>query len=313
MKYVSFKQILSIMEIVRKILDPAEVNLIIYHGDCSDGFAAALSGYLKYQNKIEYYFGAFSTTRDDPKLLTYIQQKQQPINLLIVDFSYSREFLIQLKSLVNKILVLDHHISAQKELSDLSWCYFDQNRSGCTISWEYFMYNTNYPNLYKCIEDRDLWRWQIKDNKEFTSAFYNLIPFDFEEYKKFIDNPELIPLYIMKGEVILEYIKSENIKRSKFVYKFTNNSGKRIGIVNITSNASEFGDHITTTTDIDFAILWSYNHVNNTVKIGVRSAKGSDNDCSILSRKFNGGGHFNAAGFVWDKNISEFIEVLRSM
>ncbi len=299
------------MDIIKQILNSNDVNMIVYHGGCSDGFAAALCGYLVKGDQIDYYEGKFTNNREDDHLIDYLKGKRE-VNLVILDFSYSKSFMLKLKEICQKVILLDHHITAQNELKEFEWCYFDQDRSGCTIGWEYFMGNTEYPELLKLIEDRDLWRWTYPNNKEFTSAFYNLVPFDFNEYGSFIDNSEKINQYIDKGKTILEYIESENRKHAKSVYR-VKTATKTIGFLNLINNISEFGNYITNNDDIDFAVLWFYDHSTQTIKGSLRSAKGSSNDCSQLAKALGGGGHFNAAGFVWKGDIESLINKVREL
>ena len=299
------------MEAIKQILNPNDVNMIVYHGDCCDGFGAAMCGYLVKGNSIEYYYGKFTSNREDDKLLERINEKGA-VNLVIMDFSYSKAFMLKLKEVCNKVILLDHHITAQNDLKGLDWCYFDQVRSGCTIGWEYFMNNTDYPELLQCIEDYDLWRWKYPKSKLFTAAFYSLIPYDFETYKTFIDNPTKIDEYVAMGQTITEYIQAENVKRAKTVHR-VQTATKTLGFINLSTNISEFGNYITDNGNIDFAIIWSYEHSTRKIRGSLRSLKGSNNDCSQLAKALGGGGHFNAAGFVWDSDIESLIEKVKGL
>ena len=299
------------MELIKAILNPNDVNMIVYHSDCCDGYAAALCGYLVKGNDIEYYPGKFTSNREDEKLIERIRTKGD-VNLVIMDFSYSKEFMLRLKEVCKKVIVLDHHITAEKDLGDLEWCYFDQERSGCTIGWEYFIGNTNYPELLKYIEDRDLWRWTYPKSKLFTAAFYSLIPYDFEIYRTLIDYPQKIDEYVAMGQAITEYIRCENMRRATTIYR-VKTEANIVGFINLSTNISEFGDYITHHSDIDFAVMWFYDHETATIKGSLRSAKGSKNDCSQLAKALGGGGHFNAAGFVWDGDIESLINKVKEL
>lgn len=304
------------MDALRTKLSPEDVNFIVYHSECSDGFGAALCGYLT-SKTITFYPGYFTPNRDDQKLMEQLEkhksESKEPINLLILDFSYSRDFMIKLSKFVDKLLLLDHHESAEKDIGDLDFCYFESNRSGCTLAWEYFMGNTDYPELLIRIEDRDLWRWQVPQNKEFTSAFYNLVPFDFGAYKSFIDNPDLIRDCISQGSALLKYISIQVEKKASTCETVMTKSGKTIGILNLTENGSECGEFLTVNKGYDFCIVWNYNHKNNTIKGGIRSAQGTQNDCSKLGKMLGGGGHFNASGFNTKLDIVELIKTLEGL
>lgn len=301
------------MEQIKSILAPEEVNFIVYHGQCCDGFGAALSGYLLKKDGIKFYEGRFSAKREDEDLIRAVTDLglTEKVNMVIVDFSYAKHFMDRLNQMCNSLILLDHHISAQNELRDLPYCYFDQNRSGCTIAWEYFIGNTMYPRLLQMIEDRDLWRWQVKDSRAFTTAFYSMVPYSFEKYKEFIDHPELVDDFIARGQLLMDYTKQQVIAANESTYYFVNKSGQKLAIINLTSNGSEYGEYVTVSGFADYALTWVYDHSKKRIKVGIRSAKGSNNDCSILAQRFNGGGHFNAAGFVFDGCIEELVNRLK--
>ena len=297
------------MDKIRKILPPPEVNFVVYHGNCSDGFASLLVAYNQNKN-IQQYKGIFKKEQQDTELLDIIEQKKsrgESVNMLIADFSYSREFMQKLNSVCNKMVILDHHITAQEALKNLDFCYFDQNKSGCTITWEYFNYDKELPLLLKMIEDRDLWKWRTLNSREFTTAFYSTIPFDLDRYNEFIEHPGLIDEYIKSGKILMKYIQAQNemlLKSTKFI---TTRSAFKIGIINLGGNGSDYGEFISTSY-ADFSIYWSYDHFASIIRVSIRSDKEKTNDCSKLAKMFNGGGHVNASGFVWDKSIGELIE-----
>jgi len=56
---------------------------------------------------------------------------------VIVDFSYARPILEAMASETKELLVLDHHITAERTLDGFSNAYFDQTKSGAVLSWEW--------------------------------------------------------------------------------------------------------------------------------------------------------------------------------
>ena len=100
-------------------------TVVIYHANCPDGFGSAWSFWKKYGNDIEYY----PANHGDPP------PGFDGKDLFIVDFSYPREILLSLKERANSVAVIDHHLSAQKDLGDLEFCHFDMNHSGAYLAW----------------------------------------------------------------------------------------------------------------------------------------------------------------------------------
>ncbi len=60
------------------MIEPASVNCVIYHADCTDGFGAAYSAWKQLGNRAEYHACKHGTTPPDVK----------GKNVVILDFSY---------------------------------------------------------------------------------------------------------------------------------------------------------------------------------------------------------------------------------
>ncbi len=128
----------------------------------------------------------------------------------MLDFSYSRADLVRMEEKCDtesdpsgprgKLVVLDHRISAQKELGDLPFCTFNMNKSGAVLAWEHFHgikvdketldkalrgpgsnrgWNAiadkieskrQMHELFRYIQDRDLWRWELPNSREISTA-----------------------------------------------------------------------------------------------------------------------------------------------
>lgn len=149
--------------------------LVIYHKHCVDGAGAALAAWLRFGEEAEYraaQYGDPAPTDDEVR----------GRDVFVLDFHYSREETMRLYYAVNdtwangRLVVLDHHISAQKELGDLSFCTFDMKRSGAVMSWEYFHYDPKtdntpwHPELFAYIQDRDLFTRALPNTKEISAA-----------------------------------------------------------------------------------------------------------------------------------------------
>lgn len=116
-------------------LQPSEVDCIIYHHPCSDGFGAAYCAWkffqLNYTKNVEF----LPMNIGDPPPCN-LEGK----NLLLLDYSYKKEVVLKLLKIVKKLLIIDHHKSAYEDLQDLpkEYKFFDMNRSGAMLAWEYF-------------------------------------------------------------------------------------------------------------------------------------------------------------------------------
>ena len=101
---------------------------------------------------------------------------------------------------VNKLLIIDHHKSAERELSDIpdNLKIFDMNHSGAMLTWFYFYPNVESPLLIKYIEDRDIWTKALPNTDDFHSWFCT-VPREFEEYNKYLDDDLLTSMIKTKG------------------------------------------------------------------------------------------------------------------
>lgn len=63
-----------------------------------------------------------------------------------------------------KVEVIDHHKTAMDDLSGLSdrvLTEFDMNRSGAVMAWQSLMGFSPTPELFRYVQDRDLWRKEL--------------------------------------------------------------------------------------------------------------------------------------------------------
>ncbi|MEQ9725231.1 DHHA1 domain-containing protein [Pseudomonas sp. WHRI 8822A] len=155
-------------------------TLCIYHANCADGFGAAwvVRKALGAEN-VDFVAGHYGQPAPDV----------EGRDVIIVDFSYKRDQLLQLAQSARSILIIDHHKSAAEELAHIpeaprDWnrwldshhplgAVFDMNRSGAGLAWDYFFQGLPRPRLINHIEDRDLWRFALPGTKAVTAALFS--------------------------------------------------------------------------------------------------------------------------------------------
>ncbi len=74
------------MERVRAIVKPTQINLVVYHGQCSDGTAAAACAYVVHGDSISYY-APTRFIRDGETDDTLLSMLNPESNVLIVDYT----------------------------------------------------------------------------------------------------------------------------------------------------------------------------------------------------------------------------------
>jgi oligoribonuclease NrnB/cAMP/cGMP phosphodiesterase (DHH superfamily) len=276
------------------MLEPSSVDCVIYHANCTDGFGSAFSAWKLLGNRAEYYACTHGSKPPNVK----------GKNVVILDFSFDNKTTKKLIKDANNLLVIDHHKSAMVELHDISNTIFDMNKSGATMSWEFFHPGKEPPKFIQYITDRDLWKWELPYSKEFSAAF-DMVPFEFEEFEKFEDD-SVFDDAVKRGSFILAYSKTV-VK--KVCEKATSKKYKDMDVLVVNSShwMSEIGAKLSP--DCDFALIWFYSHDEQKTKVSLRSFH-DHVDVSEIAKDFRGGGHRKAAGFTLpkDKHIDDIFD-----
>lgn len=270
------------------MFEPSSVDIVIYHANCTDGFGAAYAAWKLLGDRADYHAAKHGETPPDVK----------GKNVVVLDFSYDNATTKKLMKSAKNFLIIDHHKSAMVELHDVTCTRFDMNHSGAMLAWKFFHPGKEAPRMIKFIEDRDLWKWEIPYSKEFSAAF-DMVPYDFEEFDKYLDD-SAVDNAQERGAYILAYSKTVISKIAKQAVP-RKLGGKDILVVNSPHWMSEIGAALSP--KCDFAVIWFYDHETRQVKVSLR-AHHEDSDVSEIAKKYGGGGHRKAAGFVLPANIS---------
>ena len=142
-------------------------DVVLYHAECMDGFGAAWALWKRFP-EAEY----LPVKHGDPP-----PENLEHRHVLIVDFSYSREAIVQLADQTASLHILDHHVTAQSALKDLPYAYFDMSRSGAVLAWEW-AHTQPIPWLLQYVQDKDLWHWELPHSREISAALSSC-SFDF--------------------------------------------------------------------------------------------------------------------------------------
>jgi len=257
--------------------------LCIYHKDCADGFAAALAVKLWADESSlpsEFIPAHYGDTAPD------VTGK----DVLIVDFSYPRETLLEMNKKASSLKVIDHHKTAQESLKGLDFCLFDMDKSGAVLTWEYLLPNRSVPELFLYIQDRDLWKWEYPLSNA-ISAGLQLLEFDLDVWGKYIQNQALIEL-VDKGQVIVSYQEQCINKTIRSEIPMVPIAGHTVPCINTTHLISETGNELAK--GHPFCAMYFETAEHRIYSL--RSAKDGI-DVSEIAKLFGGGGHFHAAGF----------------
>lgn len=314
--------------------------ICIYHGNCTDGFAAAWAVWKRFPDA-EFYPGIYGNP--PPKV--------KGKHVIFADFLYKPEVLKIMSEEAESILILDHHKTArdalisqscprtpviitdwktfswdkhlqnvsQDKLKDSStaviYAFFDMDRSGSRIAWEFFHPNQPTPRLILHVEDIDLWRFNLDNTREinaclssYDDTFANL---DYlvrecqteDGRKKLVDEGKTLQRKHIKDMTRILALT----KRPMWI------GGYYIWVANLPDHMASDGCNIMAqipppNKDIKtpkFAA--SYYDKPNGRAFSLRSI--GEFDVSEIAKKYGGGGHKNSAGFImpigWEGDIKK--------
>ena len=249
-------------------------SLVLYHAECADGFGAAWALWRKFP---------------DAKFLPVKHGNPPPPGMndqrvVIVDFSYRRETLEAMAKETNALLILDHHITAEKALAGLPYAYFDLKKSGAVLAWEW-AHEIPVPWLLNYIQDKDLWTWTLPASREINAAIASH-PFDFQLWNSFKQKD-----LEREGQAILRY-EHELVNKLAAQAVQVEFSGATVPSVQSAILTSQIGERLSV--DAPFCIIW---HDRDGRRYFSMRSREEGADVGSIAASFGGGGHTHAAGF----------------
>lgn len=264
--------------------------ICIYHSNCADGFGAALIVRAALGGQVDFHPGKYG---EAPPEVT-------GRDVIIVDFSYKRDVMINIIESCDQLTVLDHHKSAEAELAGLSqlskkvFIEFDMNRSGAMMAWDFYFPDEPAPKLIKHIQDRDLWKFKLEGTRQIQAALFSY-PYDFDVWMKMLANDDAVEALYCDGVAIeRKYLKDldELLKHEPRTMVI---GGYTVPVANLPyTMASDAGNRLAL--NQPFAAIYSDTKDNRLFSL--RSCSGEHEvDVSEIAGQYGGGGHKNAAGF----------------
>lgn len=266
--------------------------IVLYHANCNDGSASALAAWLKLGDDGHRYI-AVTHGKAPPDAV-----KGQDV--LILDFCYPRDVLENMGA--KSIHILDHHISAQKDLStpfakekNISY-HFDMTRSGAALSWAYFFPDKPLPRLFQLVQDRDIWT-NAFEQSAWLSYGLEVFSRDFRDWQQLIDADDALEEAIDNGHAIYRFVQQEadKLMQSRVVMSI---AGHQVPVVNAPGFiASDLLHNILKLEpSVPFAAAYCDIIDQGVRYYSLRSEDGRE-DVSVIAKSFGGGGHRNASGF----------------
>ena len=282
--------------------DFRSVDTCLYHKDCADGFASAWILYNHNRDRfqdIKFIPMTHGMNPDDIKL--DIIDK----NVLIVDFSFKRNVLLELQPLAKNMLVVDHHKTAKEDLEGLPFAIFDMDKCGASLLWNLVRGGTPVPFI-QYIEDRDLWKWKLPNSKAINSVI-QITPQDFKSWDDlFYGNIDSLIERGIHIEDSFTYLAKTTAKDARLVelnvtiygegrsieHKTVKMRVVSCGVSNLISETLH--EVLEAFDDVDVACSYTI-FPDGGQLYSLRSRLSFD--CSWIAKAFGGGGHAQACGF----------------
>lgn len=288
---------------------------VLYHGNCPDGFGAATAAWMKLGPEAEYIPVSYGKP---------LPEMEPGSKVFIVDFSYPREDLIALAHRMDRVVVLDHHHTAQQALDGLelegseSEIVFDMAKSGAVLAWEYF-HGEDVPEFVLYLQDRDLWQFKLPASREVSCALRSH-PMEFSLWAFFLCNVDAFEGLKTEGAACLRLTNQQVEAMAKHHrWAYLDPESRRIWfsaelepggngepilpahvlilpVANATVFFSEVGERLLQMYPSCDCAAYYTDRKDGKRQWGLRSRENFD--CSQIAKAFGGGGHKQAAGFV---------------
>lgn len=297
--------------------------LVIYHGNCADGFGAAWACRKYFGGDADFHAGVYQNPPPDVA----------GRDVIVVDFSYKRQVMLEMGQTARSILVIDHHKSAIEDLKaddnyivdmsawsgQLTWdrhmqnpvldqsegcgyarifTVFDLDRSGAGLAWDFFHPGVKRPRLIDHIEDRDLWRFKFPQTREIQACVFSY-PYDFDLWDDLMS--EDVNKLAIEGEAI-ERKHHKDVAELVAALKYRMVIGDvSVWVANLPYTLTSDAGHLMCEGGEPFAACYW-----DTPEGRVFSLRSRDDgaDVSEIAKRFGGGGHAHASGFRLPHGVS---------
>lgn len=292
---------------------------VFYHGADYDGECSAIivKYYYEYCNNTKVVAIPFSYGYDIDLDSIF---KDDIVYLVDINVNKS-ELLFDLSERCKKLVLIDHHKSFQTRNLDFFKAdanlpfelYFSIDNAACYLTYKYF-FNEDPPLFIKYLDFYDTWRHDF--NYDILSFQYGLKLYETSPQKNTFLKPEpLVDIWsrlfsesdtlnyvIDKGKIVWDYmdkVQSEYTRRFSFLTEF---EGYRCICINGSMGTSLMFKDVYDPELHDIMLIF-VNCNNKFWKISLYSYH-KEIDVGLISKKFGGGGHRGAGGFMVN-NLSE--------
>jgi len=249
--------------------------------------------------------------------------------IFMVDFSLPMEIMRDISARTRNFIWIDHHVTAidaYEENINIFQIAVDGleiqgkreiGKAGCELTWEYLYPEKEIPLVVKLLADYDVWRNNLEDwETDVLPLQYSLINIKAEQnwrWEKLIASVDAVYSEIKNGRLILTYQDELNADFCKqyafetFIDNFNvpvDDQGNPPRYKAICLNTPQKGSRIFKSiwNSEKYDVMCKFNYAGNKWEYSLYTEK--DNiDVSEIAKKYGGGGHKGAAGFITEKLI----------
>lgn len=297
-------------------------NLIVYHQvkpgiDCPDGICSAWvtsESFMPYQSDFELIGGYYLNNKayKDPSFeLPYDPAGK---NVYLLDFSYPKQVLERILERSASLTILDHHETRMADISTLTDRVlggYSEDECGATFAWKYFFPDAPQPWFLKHVRRRDTGADGYYEGQTPDSEAINLVISELRQGKVGFQS---FPVF----DRLCQSSEEEIIKKGMPKIEERNNICQKVIDEAVKANLFyEVGDHSVPLVQVPLNAAKHYSIIGATYclqykstpfvvlkiegdesSIYLRSRRGGT-DVSKIALSMGGGGHRNAAGFVF--------------
>ncbi len=261
--------------------------LVIYHGNCADGFGAAWVFSRHGDREYDFHAGVY---QDAPPDVTGRE-------VYLVDFSYKRPIVERMREQASRLVLIDHHKTAIDDLAPLIESkaiesLVSLDHSGAMLAWQWFNghHYDEMPQLLRHIEDRDLWRFALHRTREIQACVFSH-PYDFDVWDELMKvDPQTLAI---EGAAIERKHHKDIAELTKVVTREFCIGGYTVPVANPPYTLTSDAGHLLAQGKPFAACYW------DTPDGRVFSLRSTEEglDVSEIAKQYGGGGHKHASGF----------------
>ncbi len=293
-------------------------EVLITHENCWDGTACSVV-YKKFFPEGH----VIETNYNKIPIEVYVEALAGK-DVIIADFSLPRDELLKLKDVTKSLVVLDHHITAMKDLDGLSFAFFDMTKCGSHMLHDYLMRGFHEKIGYKpssddsdiipfwlqMIEAGDLYKTDVhyfnvyrgvrilyhETRHEYLNKLFNMS--DEQVYEKVYS--EGLPAFEAYNNNLKDHLKDKTI--FTFIYTYEGRERFLPAIFAPAVFSSDAGHYLAHATNFQVGVVISMDLIKNKLYLSFRSYE--DGNASAVAESLGGGGHTHAAGAMLDMDAA---------